>query len=252
MLNHRRDWGIISIHLSSFQCQIYWASSLQILCIVVSGLFSEKPPEGYDVVQVHSSYIAVCKNKLLLVHFPCCCEWLFSLLSLLSIVMIWLLCMFCYFTVTLCWCLVFSLFFLSFFCFRLHLLGCLGTVVWFAMHDLVVVFSTPGTRHPSSPRPVPKRHMSAPKLDASAETWIWSVDVNLLPEAAGSRKPTAEWACQPLSDASPTAFWRNFWSSWTTLPSTWGRWDLHLASHGERATPPPRKMSSSLERLVLV
>ena len=111
-------------------------------------------------------------------------------------------------------------FFLSFFCFRLHLLGCLGTVVWFAMHDLVVVFSTPGTRHPSSPRPVPKRHMSAPELDASAETWIWSVDVNLLPEAAGSRKLTAEWACRPLSDASPTACWRNFWSSWTTLPST--------------------------------
>ena len=41
--------------------------------------------------------------------------------------------------------------FFSFSLFCPHVLGCLGTVVWFAMHDLVVVFSTLGNRHPSSP-----------------------------------------------------------------------------------------------------
>ena len=64
-----------------------------------------------------------------------------------------------------------------FFFFRLHILGCLRTVVWFAMHDLVVVFSTLGNRHLSSPiyTKTTRLHLNLTpqrRHGSGASTWI--------------------------------------------------------------------------------
>ena len=134
----------------------------------------------------------------------CCCEWLFTPLSFFA----WRFNCDDFFTVYMS-CLrwhyvdVWSfLFFFSFLSARPWLPWYRGLVchAWLGGGFLDTGQSTPLFTHRRS-----NHTTSAPRLDDSAETWVWTVDVNLLPEAAASRRRTAGWGCRPRSVASPTA-----------------------------------------------